>query len=54
MNVKKLLCLALALLIAAVSMTAALAEDADLQAQLDAANARIAELEAEVEKYRPY
>ena len=32
----------------------ALAEPADLQAQLDAANARIEELEAEVEKYRPF
>ena len=34
--------------------TGALAEGADLQAQLDQANARIAELETEVEKYRPY
>ena len=52
MNMKKWLCLALAMLLALG--TAALAEGDDLQAQLDAANARIAELEAEVEKYRPY
>lgn len=32
----------------------ALAEPADVQAQLDAANARIAELEAQVEQYKPY
>ena len=32
----------------------ALAEPADVQAQLDAANARIAELEAQVEQYKPF
>lgn len=52
MNMKKLLCMALAVLLALGAM-AALAEE-DLQAQLDAANARIAELEAEVELYKPY
>ena len=52
MNMKKWLCLALAALMALG--TFALAEGDDLQAQLDAANARIAELEAEVEKYRPF
>ena len=46
MNMKKWLCLALAALMALG--TFALAEGDDLQAQLDAANARIAELEAEV------
>lgn len=51
MNLKKLLCMAIAMLLALSA--AALAED-DLQAQLDAANARIAELEAEVELYKPY
>ena len=52
MNVKKLLCMVLAMLLTLSAL--ALAEDGDLQAQLDAANARIAELEAEVELYRPY
>lgn len=52
MNMKRILCLALALMLALGAC--ALAEGEDLQAQLDAANARIAELEAEVENYRPY
>lgn len=53
MNMKKLLCLALAMLVALSAM--ALAETGDeLQAQLDAANARVAELEAQVELYKPY
>ena len=52
MNMKRILCLALALMLA-LGMCA-FAEGDDLQAQLDAANARIAELEAEVELYRPY
>ncbi len=52
MNMKKWLSVALAMLLA-LSAVSALAED-DLQAQLDAANARIEELEAEVEQYRPY
>ena len=51
MNFKKLLCMVLALMLALGTL--ALAESGDLQAQLDAANARIAELEAEVEKYKP-
>ena len=50
MNMKKLLCMAIAMLLSLSA--AALAED-DLQAQLDAANARIAELEAEVALYKP-
>ena len=53
MNMKKLLCLALAMLLAL--RAAALAETGDdLQAQLDAANARVAELEAQVELYKPF
>lgn len=48
---KKLMCLALAL---AMCFSAAAFAEEDLQAQLDAANARIAELEAEVEKYQPF
>ena len=51
MNARKLLCLVMALTLA-LGMTA-LAETDDLQAQLDAANARIAELEAEIELYKP-
>lgn len=52
MNMKRLLCAVMAMLLAFGAM--ALAETDDLQAQLDAANARIAQLEAEVELYRPY
>lgn len=53
MNMKKWLCMALAVLMTLGAV--ALAEgDGDLQAQLDAANARVAELEAQVEFYRPY
>lgn len=56
MNFRKLLCMVMAMLLAVGAM--ALAEEqaapADLQAQLDAANARIAELEAEVAKYLPF
>lgn len=52
MNMKRILCLALTLML--VLGAWALAEGDDLQAQLDEANAHIAELEAEVEKYRPY
>lgn len=51
MNMKKLLCAVLAALMVLAPM--ALAED-DAQAQLDAANARIAELEAEVALYKPF
>ena len=51
-TVKKLLAVLLA--VALLLFACALAEPADLQAQLDAANARIEELEAEVEKYRPF
>ena len=56
MNFRKLLCMVMAMLLAVGAM--ALAEEqaapADLQAQLDAANALIAELEAEVAKYLPF
>ena len=51
MNMKRILCLVLALVLCGAL---ALAEDTDLQAQLDAANTRIAELEAQVEQYKPY
>ena len=54
MNFRKWLCLVMAVMMALSA--AAMAETAgaeDLQAQLDAANERIAQLEAEVEKYRP-
>ena len=55
MNMKQWLCLVLAMLLALSAAALAETESAeDLQAQLDAANARIAELEAEVEKYRPF
>ncbi|MBR0366928.1 MAG: peptidylprolyl isomerase [Clostridia bacterium] len=49
---KRILCLAMALMLALGAC--ALAEGDDLQAQLDEANAHIAELEAQVEKYRPF
>ena len=52
MNMKKLISLVLAALMC-LGTVAALAED-DLQAQLDAANERISQLEAEVELYKPY
>ena len=52
MNMKKLICMALAMLLCLG--TIALAESDDLQTQLDAANARIAELESEVELYKPF
>ena len=53
MKMKKVLCLALALLMAFSAMALAETGD-DLQAQLDAANARVAELEAQVALYKPY
>ena len=52
MNLKKFLCMVMAMLLATGAF--ALAETDDVQAQLDAANERIAQLEAEVELYRPY
>ena len=52
MNIKKLLCLVLALTVCLSAL--ALAEGDDLQAKLDEANARIEALQAEVELYRPY
>ena len=54
MNMKKILCLLTALMLALGGLALAEAGDADLQAQLDAANARIEALEAEVELYKPY
>ena len=51
MNIKRLLCMVLAMLL--TLGTTVLANAEDLQAQLDAANARIAELEAEVALYKP-
>lgn len=51
MTLRKILCMVLALAMALGTL--ALAESDDLQASLDAANARIAELEAQVEKYKP-
>ena len=51
MTIKKLLCIVCALVMALGCV--AFAEE-DLQAQLDAANLRIAELEAQVEAYYPY
>ncbi|MBQ3575443.1 MAG: hypothetical protein IJA26_07215 [Clostridia bacterium] len=51
MTIKKLLCIVFALVMALGCV--AFAEE-DLQAQLDAANARIAELEAQVETYYPF
>lgn len=50
MNIRKIICLCLALL---CCFAGAFAEE-DLQAQLDAANAKIAELQAQVDKYAPY
>ena len=52
MNMKKLICMVLSVLLC-LGAISALAEE-DLQAQLDAANARIAELESEVELYKPF
>lgn len=51
MNIKRLVCMVMAMLLALGAT--ALADAEDLQAQLDAANARIAELEAEVALYQP-
>ena len=50
MSIRKILCLIMAAALCAVSAMA----ETDVQAQLDEANARIAELEAEVELYKPY
>ena len=52
MNMKKLLSLVLALILCCGAM--ALAEEGDLQAKLDEANAQIEALQAEVELYKPY
>ena len=52
MTIRRILSLCMALVVA-LGCAGALAEE-DLQAQLDAANARIAELEAQVEAYYPY
>ena len=53
MNLKRMICLALALLLAMGTVALAETDAANLQAQLDAANERIAELEGLVEKYQP-
>lgn len=50
MNIRKILCLCLAMLLCCAGAFA----EADLQAQLDAANAKIAELQAQVDKYAPF
>ena len=52
MMIRKVLCLVLALALCGAMAFAE--EGGDLQAQLDAANERIAELEAQVELYQPY
>ena len=52
MNMKQLICMVLSVLLC-LGAVSALAEE-DLQAQLDAANARIAELESEIELYKPF
>ena len=54
MNMKKLLSLVLAMLLALSALAFAEEAQDDLQARLDAANARVAELEALVELYKPY
>ena len=55
MNMKKLLCMVLAMLLALSAMALAETEpEGDLQARLDEANARVAELEALVAQYKPY
>ena len=50
MTIRKLICLCLALMLCCAGAFA----EGDLQAQLDAANAKIAELQAQVDKYYPY
>ena len=52
MTIRRILCICMALVLA-LSCACALAED-DLQAQLDAANAKIEELQAQVDTYYPY
>lgn len=57
MKMKKLLCLVMALMLALSALALADTETdqtADLETQLEAANARIAELEALTELYKPY
>ena len=52
MTIRRILCICMALVLA-LGCACALAEE-DLQAQLDAANARIAELEEQVDTYYPF
>ena len=52
MTIRRIICICMALVLA-LGCAAALAED-DLQAQLDAANAKIEELQAQVDTYYPY
>ena len=54
MNMKKLLSLVLAMLLALSALAFAEEAQDDLQARLDAANARVAELEALVELYKQW
>ena len=54
MNMRKWLCAAIALVLAISAFALAEGGEDDLQARLDAANTRIEELEALVEKYRPF
>ena len=52
MTIRKIMCICMALVLA-LGCVGALAED-DLQAQLDEANAKIEELQAQVDTYYPY
>ena len=52
MTIRKIMCICMALILA-LGCAGALAEE-DLQAQLDAANAKIEELQAQVDTYYPY
>ena len=54
MNMRKIICALMALALLVVTSAVSLAGEVDLQGQLDAANERIAALEAEVELYKPY
>ena len=53
MTIRKILCICLTLVLA-LGCVCALAEEEDLQAQLDAANAKIEELQAQVDTYYPF
>ena len=53
MTIRKILCICVALVLA-LGCVGTLAEEEDLQAQLDAANAKIEELQKQVDTYYPY